>query len=122
MIDEKKLLKDLENYKNSQRPYPDDSDNIMYFQVKDIINTQPKLNNGWIPCSEKLPEYTDDYNVTVGMASVDGYYEEVTVLRFECFKGCEPKWCITTTLGMNDYISRVIAWQPLPEKYREVSE
>jgi hypothetical protein len=68
----------------------------------------------WIPCSERLPEYTDEYNVTLGIASEFGYFKKVTTLRFESIKGKESRWVIP-----KNEVCRVIAWMPLPEPYRE---
>lgn len=68
----------------------------------------------WIRCDEKLPQYTDEYNVTVGVASEFGYFEKVTTLRFERIKGKEPKW-----ITHKNEVYRVIAWMPLPSPYKE---
>ena len=69
--------------------------------------------NEWIPCDERLPQYTDEYNVTVGVASEFGYFEKVTTLRFERIKGKEPRWVIP-----KNEIYNVIAWMPLPLSYK----
>ena len=69
--------------------------------------------NEWIPCDERLPQYTDEYNVTVGVASEFGYFEKVTTLRFERIKGKEPRWVIP-----KNEIYNVIAWMPLPSAYK----
>ena len=84
----------------------------------EIVNqVEQEYNNGWIPCSERLPEYTDEYNVTVGVASIGGYYEKVTTLRYERIKGKEPKW-----IKPDNAVYVVIAWQPLPPKYEPKGE
>ena len=80
-----------------------------------ILDVEQEYNNGWIPCSERLPIYNDEYNVTVGVASEFGYYETVTTLRFARVIGEYEKWVIP-----NGMAYEVIAWQPLPEIYREV--
>lgn len=69
----------------------------------------------WIRCDEKLPQYTDEYNVTVGVASELGYFEKVTTLRFERIKGKEPRW-----VTPENEVCHVIAWMPLPQLYKEV--
>lgn len=69
----------------------------------------------WIPCDEKLPLYTNEYNVTVGVASEFGYFEKVTTLRFENIEGREARWVIP-----KGEIYRVIAWTPLPSAYKEL--
>lgn len=81
----------------------------------DIVNQiEKEHNNGWILCSERLPKYTDEYNVTVGVPNEFGYYKKVTTLRFERIKGKEPRW-----VTPNSEIYRVIAWQELPQSYKE---
>ena len=67
----------------------------------------------WIRCDEKLPQYTDEYNVTVGVASEFGYFEKVTTLRFERINGKEPRW-----VTPKNEAYRVIAWMPLPSPYK----
>lgn len=65
-------------------------------------------NNGWIPCSERLPKGRETYKVLVtdkdGIMAVC-YFLEVT----EAFKVC---WDGEEFCGG-------IAWQPLPEPYKE---
>jgi hypothetical protein len=64
--------------------------------------------NGWIPCSERLPKGRETYKVLVtdkdGIMAVC-YFLEVT----EAFKVC---WDGEEFCGG-------IAWQPLPEQYKE---
>lgn len=67
----------------------------------------------WISVKDRLPQYTDEYNVTVGVPNELGYFETVKTLRFERIKGKEPRWVIP-----NNETYRVIAWKPLPEKYQ----
>ena len=67
----------------------------------------------WIPVDDRLPKYTDEYNVTVGVLSEFGYFEKVKTLRFERIKGKEPRWVIP-----KNEICNVIAWMELPKKYQ----
>lgn len=82
----------------------------------DVLEQQ--LTNRWIPVTERLPEYTGDYNVTVGVGSELGYFEEVRTYRYEIYNGKNPhkKWIIPNNFHE---IVNVIAWQPLPEPYKE---
>ena len=64
----------------------------------------------WISVDDRLPQYTDEYNVTVGVASEFGYFEKVKTLRFERIKGKEPRWVIP-----KNEIYNVIAWMELPK-------
>ena len=85
--------------------------------IDNVKELAEEHNNGWIPCSERLPEYTDDYNVTVLVASELGSYEKATTLRFEKIKGKEPKWIIP-----QNEVLIVLAWQPLPAHYQPKGE
>ena len=67
----------------------------------------------WISVDDRLPQYTDEYNVTVGVPSEFGYFEKVKTLRFERIKGKEPRWVIP-----KNEIYNVIAWMELPKKYQ----
>lgn len=64
-------------------------------------------NNGWIPCSERLPE--DGTRVIACFK-----HGLVTELKYKSAGIFE---------GINEYVAEVIdAWQPLPEPYREEME
>lgn len=70
-----------------------------------------KDNNGWIACSERLPEKYGDYlccdnygNYIIGYPTKRVAYDEYYV-ETEC-----------------EIMEDCIAWQPLPKAYREVEE
>lgn len=69
-----------------------------------IDKTEQKYNNGWIPCSERLPEDTGEYIVTI-----DGATESTTLSYDEVFCNWTDDDCLEYP---------VIAWQPLPESYK----
>ena len=69
-------------------------------------------SDGWIPCSERLPEYTDTYNVFCNVGSPFGGFTSVRSYRFERIRGNEPKWCIP---NMYEEVVTVTHWQPLPQ-------
>ena len=72
----------------------------------DVIEEEVKeYNNGWIPCSERLPEDTDEYLVTIECGN------RVTTLSYDEIL-CE--W-----FDHECNIHHVIAWQPLPLEYKE---
>lgn len=81
------------------------------------VEARPVVHGEWIPVEKELPKYNDEYNVTVGVASEFGYFEKVTTLRYRIVKGEEAKWILPT----HD-VYTVIAWQPLPQTYREKVE
>ena len=72
-----------------------------------------QCNNGWIPCSEKLPELRKDVLVTVkytGFMGMHGYWIKTGHME------AENDWWGDCAGG------EVIAWQPLPEPYRSKGE
>lgn len=62
-------------------------------------------NNGWIPCSERLPEESGEYLTWVSYENV----EFISIDEIDC-DGIIKKWNCTYS---------VIAWQPLPQPYKE---
>ena len=70
-------------------------------------------NNGWIQCSEKLPELRQDVLVTVkytGFMGMHGYWIQTGHME------AENDWWGNCAGG------EVIAWQPLPEPYQPKGE
>lgn len=85
--------------------------------IIEIVNQlAEEYNNGWIPCSERMPEYSDCYNVTVGVSNEMGYYECVKAFNYVKKQGEEGKWVIPKDL-FSTY--SVIAWQDTPAPYKE---
>lgn len=91
-----------------------------YKICKDIIEEEEKkYNNGWIPCSDRLPETDDDtlcwyeyyrfgeYNGMYQTYGIGHYYKSMDFLGGEVSNGHKCK---------------VIAWQPLPEPYNPKGE
>ena len=69
-----------------------------------------EYNNGWIPCSEKLPELRQDVLVTVkytGFMGMHGYWIKTGHME------AENDWWGDCAGG------EVIAWQPLPQPYQK---
>lgn len=93
---------------------------VPFSDLREIVNQLAEeykvseMPTGWISVSERLPEYTDEYNVTVDVASEFGCYRTVKTLRFERIEGKEPKWVMP-----QDEVYRVIAWCELPAPYTE---
>ena len=81
---------------------------------RDIIHKH--MNNGWIPCSEGLPEDNTDSE----------YYESVIVTLSDgrctpgVYRNFDKEWLVEAEDGEKKYTfeSEVIAWRPLPEPYR----
>ena len=69
-----------------------------------------KYNNGWIPCSEKLPDVRQDVLVTVkytGFMGMHGYWIKTGHME------AENDWWGDCAGG------EVIAWQPLPKPFQK---
>ena len=69
-----------------------------------------QYNNGWIPCSEKLPDVRHDVLVTVkytGFMGMHGYWIKTGHME------AENDWWGDCAGG------EVIAWQPLPKPFKE---
>lgn len=73
----------------------------------DVIEEESKeYNNGWIPCSERLPDEATTYEVTkeIVINSKKQYIVD------HCLFGTEGEWICSPK-------ETVIAWMPLPEPY-----
>ncbi|MDE7323108.1 MAG: DUF551 domain-containing protein [Lachnospiraceae bacterium] len=103
MIDEKKLVKNLENEWEELCDYSENVEILLEYVTK-FIEEQPKIG-GWIPCSERLPEE-------------NGYYMVTKKIK-ETGKRFTGKSRFDTEKGWNDPLNFVdiVAWQPLPEEY-----
>lgn len=74
-----------------------------------------EYNNGWISCSERLPEMVGRYLVTALWE--DGNFKKYSV--YDAVYGSDGTWHV------QDYAPapyKVLAWQPLPEPYQSKGE
>lgn len=126
MIDEKKLVKDIcnyeikiqENYKlkpNELNAFLDGL-NRKQIAVMECISKQPRVEE-WIPCSERLPEKD-------GVYIVDDRAFNSPWVHTAGFKVSSKAWCENHGVYYDDKYGRyedgrVIAWQPLPEPWKE---
>lgn len=91
--------------------------------IEIVKQAAAEYNNGWIPCSERLPEEYGGYLVAwkpLYMSTEDmikklgrvvpHFYEIV-----ECDPDDEAVWIGGIEQAKGDY--EIIAWQPLPEPY-----
>ena len=93
-------------------------------------------SNGWIPCSERLPEEYVPVNVTWINRNPESYYAKIKDVPFSATAVyCNSKWywysstCVDYLIeyGENDFdlVDKdidVIAWQPLPQPYQPKGE
>ena len=96
-----------------------------------MIDEQPTVyaNNGWIPVSEKLPE---DDDMRFYMCIVENHEEDLPMFcQYDGEYGfgfwhdiydSESLGFVDTEFKTNDELGyeKVVAWQPLPEPYKEV--
>lgn len=68
-------------------------------------------NREWIPCSERLPENTDNVIITTVYGVV-----------LMAFIATNKKWCYLNGKRIIDSQDAPIAWQPLPEPYKPKGE
>lgn len=87
-----------------------------------------QYNNGWIPCSERLPEERDWYlavfeEVDTGFIGLP--YIAEYLMGKHTIATTEDGWIIYNCTDREDASSeyykklRCVAWQPLPEPYKE---
>lgn len=124
MIDEKKLIEKMWDkynsfYNDAHRFDIEDTGmaNRVLSDIQKMIEEQPKVGE-WIPCSERLPkedkkaEYYDSVIVTLDNGRVaEG-----------CYRNMEKEWWVDAPDGEHfseNMTGHVIAWQPLPEPYKE---
>lgn len=100
MIDEKKFMEFMTTLEEAG------AEHVSFDDLRKFMDEQPKIGE-WIPCRERLPEESGEYLTTT---RCDGKIN-IEISEIDC-DGKVKKW---------NYISStdVIAWQPLPEPYRE---
>lgn len=76
-------------------------------------DTNVRSNDGWIPCSERLPEEKGEYYVTYHPCYWDNVYDEICV-GLDTFRG-------KTSWAQKKY-QRVIAWKPKDAPYKPKGE
>ena len=85
-------------------------------EVIEIVNQlAEEYNNGWIPCSERLPEPGKRYLVTAVWK--DGDFKKHSV--YDAVYGKDGLW---HTYNYERVSYEVIAWQPLPPAFKGKGE
>ena len=98
-----KYFEDAQIYKGERIAFGD--------AIEIVKQEAEKYNNGWIPCSERMPE---KYNRVLAHTDAGGYY----IAHVNgCGKFVCTAECVSTVIENSD----VIAWQPLPDPYQPAS-
>ena len=110
MIDEKKLIEDIEKEIEFAMKCNMPAMVAGMRQIASVIENQPKIGE-WIPCSERLPEESGTYIVN----AIENHIVHVT---FAKWMPRIKRW----NLSGNRSYWKVTAWMPLPEPYRPEKE
>ena len=123
MIDEKKLIEDIEKEIEFAMKCNMPAMVAGMRQIASVIEEQPKIGE-WIPCSERVPELHrvdmesegEYYMISDSVIITDG--ERVSISEYEIDDGDRRGWIAHDFEEIED----VIAWMPLPEPYRPKGE
>ena len=104
-------LEELQNYACFPTEWVDEEQSKIHSyyanKLTEILKLTEQYNNGWIPCSERLPEECTEVLVSVKEID-DSFYTRTSWVQ-------DGVWVIKKT----PLQPTVIAWQPLPEPYKE---
>lgn len=120
MINEKKLIEDLEEQYKSLIP-EDDTDFCKIWQIKQdikIIEAQPQVGE-WIQVSERLPDNSKEDWVLAQVQEDNGY---MWIPRVMEYREQMDDWYDESFGWLKERhgdVFKVIAWMPLPEPYKE---
>ena len=86
-----------------------------------IVGNEEEHNNGWICCSERLPENDDDVLCWYEYRIMQGTHEGEMNQKFEIgnYSKYFKRWFGEVSCGQD---CKVIAWMPLPEPYKDSEE
>ena len=110
-----KILESLEELQNNLLSQTEGDVNLqvgvingVMYSKKIVQEVAEEYNNGWIPCSERLPEESGTY-------IVNAIENSIIHVTFAKWMPRMKKWNLT---GCRSYW-KVNAWQPLPEPFKE---
>lgn len=82
--------------------------------IRSHMDNVPDNSAGWIPVNERLPEESDYYMACIYNDEADDYdFRKTWFAHTDDYDMDESEW-----RELYDF-ERVIAWQPLPEPYKE---
>ena len=84
-----------------------------------VQEVEEEYNSGWIPCSERLPEEDDTlYLVSYKKIFFDKSFYFYDIAYLYTFPNGTRYWVSAKSDNVRQ-VSKVSAWQPLPEQYKE---
>ena len=97
--------------KTEEDEYINKATQLAFDDAKNIVQeVAEEYKDGWIPCSERLPE--DD---SICIVTVE-YPNNKTMVDYGWFDRKNVCWFV----GMQEFrTSNILAWQPLPEPFKE---
>ena len=108
----KAFEKILERLSNIHRVVKTDEDaewnRAIYKSTEIVQEVAEEYNNGWIPCSERLPEENQQ-------VILQDFYGNITIEKMKIADGIEGFIDGDWWSSANNYV----AWQPLPEPFKE---
>lgn len=85
------------------------------YQNEDAKMPMEYWNNGWIPCSERLPKIG---TLVLATTESENVCDDVLIYDYEHSKSKEPCFHRWDDEMWECYTPRVIAWQPLPAPFK----
>ena len=106
------LEKEQDNYLHDESDYGEGKYNAYGEQITKIKRLAEEYNNGWIPCSERLPDEDGTYLVQQDDERID-------ILCY--YKGWNCTYMDVDKTRWSNVAERknIVAWQPLPARYKK---
>ena len=108
-----KILERLER-EIAGKPTPDEYNNGINRAYQIVQEVAEEYNNGWIPCSKRLPEIDGNTSDIVLVCGSNGF-------QYMAFWCDDLKWRFCECgMAKNPILwTEIVAWQPLPEPFKE---
>ena len=108
-----KILERLER-EIAGKPTPDEYNNGINRAYSIVREVEEEYKGGWISCSERLPEIDGNISDTVLVCSSNGF-------QYMAFWCDDLKWRFCECgMAKNPILwTEIVAWQPLPEPFKE---
>jgi hypothetical protein len=84
------------------------------YEADKFIKLRKEYNDGWIPCSERLPEIDGNTSDIVLVCGSNGFL----YMAFWC-DDLQWRLCKCGTAKEPVLWTEIVAWQPLPEPFKE---